>query len=73
MAVLQSGQTPLHAAAWGGHLNVVEILVHNEAGLDKEDQVANWFEHNFGHVRYVDSWKHAHYQWCINQGCLNFW
>ena len=39
MFVLQDGRRPLHGAAAGGHLAVVEFLVQSGAAVDEEAKV----------------------------------
>ena len=36
-SVARSGRTPLIAAAFGGHVKVVKLLLDNGAKLDKQD------------------------------------
>ena len=38
---MQNQQTPLHKAAKGGHMNVVELLVREGAQVDSVDEVSS--------------------------------
>ena len=40
MLLLQDGRTPLHKAAEGRHLNVIELLLSAGAEVDSKDKVS---------------------------------
>ena len=42
---MQYNQTPLHLAAWGGHVDVAETLIQNGAEIDVVSLVSNLFSH----------------------------
>ena len=37
---IQYNQTPLHLAAWGGHVDVAETLIQNGAEIDAKSEVS---------------------------------
>ena len=42
MLLLQGGMTALHWACWNGHLEVVKLLLNNNADISATDEVSDY-------------------------------
>jgi len=61
----QNGSTPLHCAAVGGHLEVVELLVAKKADTNAPDKVREDAGRDGGRTNSARVFR----QGCVNRGC----